>query len=50
MSQSDPLVLVRDALSNLKFGEVVIAVHDGEIVQVSRTEKIRPPGKSSTKR
>lgn len=47
MSQPDPLHLVREALTNLKFGEVVINVHDGEIVQVSRTEKIRPPGKST---
>jgi hypothetical protein len=37
----DPLVLVRRALAGLKFGEIVIAVHDGEIVQVSRTEKYR---------
>jgi len=42
VSQSDPLVLIRDALANLRFGEIVIAIHDGEIVQVSRTEKIRP--------
>ena len=37
------LELVRVALDGLRFGEVVIAVHDGEIVQVSRTEKLRPP-------
>ena len=29
------------ALSQLRFGEVVIAVHDGEIVQITRTEKLR---------
>ena len=45
MNQTDPLVLVREALANLRFGEVVIAIHDGEIVQVSRTEKIRPTNK-----
>jgi len=45
VSQPDPLLLVREALANLRFGEVVIHVHDGEIVQVSRTEKFRPPGK-----
>ena len=33
---------VRSALTNLKYGEIVIAVHDGEIVQISRTEKFRP--------
>lgn len=40
------LELVRAALAGLRFGEVVIAVHDGEIVQVSRTEKLRPPKSS----
>jgi hypothetical protein len=37
----DPIDLVRNALTGLRFGEVVIAVHDGEIVQIARTEKIR---------
>ena len=41
MSQSD-LELIRNALANLRFGEITIAVHDGEIVQISRTEKTRP--------
>jgi hypothetical protein len=35
--------LIRNALAGLKFGELVIAIHDGEIVQISRTEKFRPP-------
>jgi hypothetical protein len=39
----DPIDLVRNALTGLRFGEVVIAVHDGEIVQIARTEKIRTP-------
>ena len=38
----DAIEQVRSALSNLRFGEIVIAVHDGEIVQISRTEKFRP--------
>jgi hypothetical protein len=38
---SDPIDVVRRALAGLRYGEVVIAIHDGEIVQVSRTEKIR---------
>lgn len=37
----DQLELIRNALSGLRFGEVVIAVHDGEIVQIARTEKLR---------
>ena len=38
----EALEQIRSALSGLRFGEVVIAVHDGEIVQISRTEKFRP--------
>ena len=38
----DSLELVRKALAGLRFGEIVIAVHDGEIVQIARTEKLRP--------
>jgi len=40
---ADPLELVRQALHGLRYGEVTIAVHDGEIVQINRTEKIRTP-------
>ncbi len=39
---TDALELVRRALAGLRFGEITIAVHDGEIVQVDRTEKLRP--------
>jgi|RhiMethySRZTD1v2_1073278.scaffolds.fasta_scaffold4806568_1 hypothetical protein len=39
---TDQLDLVRRALAGLRFGEIVIAVHEGEIVQVARTEKLRP--------
>jgi len=37
------LELIRTALAGLKFGELVISVHEGEVVQISRTEKFRPP-------
>ena len=40
---ADPLALVREALRDLSFGQVVITVHDGAIAQVERTEKLRPP-------
>jgi hypothetical protein len=40
--ERDTLEHVRTALRGLRFGEVTIAVHDGEIVQIARTEKIRP--------
>jgi len=37
------LDLIKSALAGLKFGELVISVHEGEVVQISRTEKLRPP-------
>jgi hypothetical protein len=44
----DPIELVRRALAGLRFGEIVISVHEGEVVQIARTEKIRtPPAKGS---
>lgn len=45
---AETLELVRRALSGLRYGEVVIAVHEGEIVQIARTEKIRPKGNTRT--
>jgi hypothetical protein len=41
-SLDDALELVRATLAKLRFGEITIAIHDGEIVQIARTEKIRP--------
>jgi hypothetical protein len=35
--------LIKNALAGLKFGELVISIHEGEVVQISRTEKLRPP-------
>jgi len=40
-SDAETLELIRRALAGLRFGEVVIAIHDGEIVQINRTEKLR---------
>jgi hypothetical protein len=37
------LDLIKSALAGLRFGELVISVHEGEVVQISRTEKLRPP-------
>jgi hypothetical protein len=39
----DPLEVVRRALAGLEYGEIVISVHEGEVVQIARTEKIRTP-------
>jgi hypothetical protein len=39
------LQYVDDALRGLRFGTVTVVVHDGQIVQIERTEKTRlqPP-------
>ena len=47
--EQDPIELIRRALAGLRYGEIVIAVHDGEIVQISRTEKIRLRADSITR-
>jgi hypothetical protein len=39
----DAVDAVRDALRGLRFGEIVISVHDGNVVQVVRSEKVRLP-------
>ena len=40
-TDAETLELIRRALAGLRFGEVVISIHDGEIVQIDRTEKLR---------
>ena len=32
---------IRDSLRGLRFGEITVIVHDGVVVQVERTEKLR---------
>ena len=32
---------IRDSLRGLRFGAVTVIVHDGVVVQVERTEKVR---------
>lgn len=34
---------VREALVGLRFGQITITVHDGQIVQIERTERVRVP-------
>ncbi|HLU67904.1 MAG TPA: YezD family protein [Kofleriaceae bacterium] len=36
------LQLVADALDGLRYGELVIRVHGGQVVQIDRTVKLRP--------
>ena len=38
----EALDLIREALRGLRFGHVVVTVHDGVVAQVERTEKLRP--------
>lgn len=40
-ASSDWLTLVRQKVETLRFGVVAIAVHDGRVVQIERTEKTR---------
>jgi hypothetical protein len=35
------LARIRDALDGLRYGEVIVKVQDGVVVQVDRTERIR---------
>lgn len=37
----DTLRRVIDALRGLRYGAVAITVHDGRVVQIERTEKLR---------
>lgn len=32
---------IRDSLAGLRFGSVTIVVHDGKVVQIERSEKVR---------
>lgn len=40
-SQPAWLDLVRDQVASLKFGTVLITVHDSRVVQVDRNERVR---------
>jgi hypothetical protein len=47
-SSSDPeleqtLESVREALRDLRYGTITVVVHDGTVVQIDRTEKLRVP-------
>jgi hypothetical protein len=33
--------VVRNYIENLRFGEVILTVHDGRVVQIERSEKVR---------
>lgn len=33
--------VVREFIKDIKFGDVILTVHDGRVVQVQKTEKVR---------
>lgn len=41
--RADVVGRVLEALKGLRFGEIRIVVHEGTVVQVERTEKLRLP-------
>ena len=41
IAYSDPLQGIQSALSDLQFGQVVLKIRDGIVVQIERTEKRR---------
>ncbi|HXN36131.1 MAG TPA: YezD family protein [Opitutaceae bacterium] len=42
-SEPEWLALVRDKVSDLRYGVVQVVVHDGRVTQIERTEKTRLP-------
>jgi hypothetical protein len=41
------LEIVRQQVGSMRFGVVQIVVHEGQVVQIERTEKVRLPAKSA---
>ncbi|GIW43908.1 MAG: hypothetical protein KatS3mg077_1190 [Candidatus Binatia bacterium] len=40
---NDAIQRVCQAIAGLRYGEVRVVVHDGRVVQIERTEKLRLP-------
>ncbi|MGC3989364.1 MAG: YezD family protein [Chthoniobacteraceae bacterium] len=50
-AEAEWIEIVREKVQSLRFGVVQIIVHEGRVIQVERTEKVRlNPGNSSTRR
>lgn len=45
-AQADWLEAIRQQVNSLRFGVIQIVVHDGRVVQIDRTEKIRVDSKN----
>ena len=43
------LEAVRVALRDLRFGTITVVVHDGEVAQIERTEKVRVPASAQSR-
>ncbi len=41
------IALVRQQVSSMRFGVIQIVVHEGQVVQIERTEKVRLPAKAT---
>lgn len=41
VTHADPLHVVRETLSTLRFGGILLTVHEGKLVQMEVTEKHR---------
>lgn len=46
--RTEAIAVIERALRDLQFGEVHITIHEGQVVQVHRTEKIRIPKRTYT--
>jgi len=45
-AQADWLEAIRQQVNSLRFGVIQIVVHEGRVVQIDRTEKIRVDSKN----
>lgn len=41
---------VQEAIRSLRFGSVVVVVHEGKVTQIEKREKIRPEGVGAANR
>lgn len=41
ITDGDPVALVRQALDRLRYGSIVLTLHDGKVVQMDVTERHR---------
>jgi hypothetical protein len=46
----ETLASVREALRELRYGTITVVVHDGAVVQIDRTEKLRVPRAPAARR